>query len=69
MEDLELSDARWVRSSFSGAPDKTCVEVAQTDGVVGVRNSNDPSEIVIFTTAEWDKFLMGVREGEFDLSV
>ncbi|AXK87425.1 DUF397 domain-containing protein [Nocardia farcinica] len=62
-----LSRARWFKSSHSGGNDN-CLEVAFLDGgMVGVRDSKDPSGgVLVFTPAEWDAFLNGVQGGEFD---
>ena len=61
------SDARWVKSSLS-LSNGNCVEVANlAGGTVGVRDSKDVKGPVLrFTPAEWDAFLGGVRNGEFD---
>ncbi len=61
------SDATWVKSSLSFS-NSNCVEVAALPGGgVGVRHSKDPSGPVLrFTPAEWQAFLGGVRNGEFD---
>jgi Domain of unknown function (DUF397) len=57
----------WVKSSISLA-NGNCVEVADLpDRGVGVRNSRDPGGLVLqFTPDEWNAFLGGVRNGEFD---
>lgn len=64
---VDLTDARWFKSSRS-APSKDCVEVAFLDeGLVGVRDSKNPSgPALVFAPAEWDAFTSGVRYGEFD---
>ncbi len=67
MQNLDLGNSHWTRSSFSSSPDKTCVEVAVTPAGVAVRNSNEPSHFVAFTCAEWEMFLKGVQSGEFNL--
>jgi hypothetical protein len=55
----------WVKSSASH-PDN-CVEVAFVDDGVWVRDSKAPDDGALrFTRAEWDAFLTGVRQGEFD---
>lgn len=56
----------WRKSSYSSSG--TCVEVAKLpDGRTAVRNSNDPDAgTAVFTPAEMDAFLKGVRAGEFD---
>jgi hypothetical protein len=46
-----------------------CVEVAFVGGQVAMRNSKDRSgPVLVFTPAEWEAFVSGVRDGEFDLS-
>jgi uncharacterized protein DUF397 len=57
----------WIKSSLSLAQG-SCVEVAcLPDGGVGVRDSKDPAGPVLrFTPGEWDAFLGGARNGEFD---
>ncbi len=60
------SAAKWVKSSLSFA-NGNCVEVADLDGSIGVRNSRDREGAVLrFTSDEWHSFLGGVRNGEFD---
>lgn len=57
----------WAKSSLSHV-NGNCVEIAglATD-VVRVRDSKDPrGPILQFTPTEWDAFLGGVRNGEFD---
>ena len=57
----------WTKSSFSHA-NGNCVEVADLpDGKVGLRNSRDVSGPVLqIQPEEWQAFLKGVRNGEFD---
>ncbi|WP_067859125.1 DUF397 domain-containing protein [Nocardia shimofusensis] len=64
---VDLSGARWFKSSLSSAGSE-CVEIAHLDGGrVGVRDSKDPSGgVLVFTPSEWDAFLAGARDGEFD---
>lgn len=54
----------WERSSFCSIGD--CVEVAFKDDRVLVRGGAATSGAVVFTRAEWEAFLAGVRNGEFD---
>ncbi|MGV9350362.1 DUF397 domain-containing protein [Streptomyces spiralis] len=63
---LDLTEARWVKSSKS--LDKPyCVEVADLGGgAVAVRDSNNRDLPPLrFTAEEWAAFREGVREGEF----
>ncbi|MFQ6397166.1 DUF397 domain-containing protein [Nocardia sp. KC 131] len=64
---IDLSGAEWFKSSRSGST-KDCVEVAHLDGgLVGVRDSKNPSgPALVFTPSEWDAFTGGVNDGEFD---
>lgn len=62
-----LTDARWRKSSHSGALGN-CVEIAALpSGEMAVRNSRDPGgPALIFTQAEFVAFLGGAKDGEFD---
>lgn len=65
---LELSNAPWFKSSWSGPNCDNCVEVAFVDEAIAVRDSKNPSgPALIFTAAEWDAFVGGAKGGEFDL--
>jgi Domain of unknown function (DUF397) len=57
----------WVKSSLSFS-NGNCVEVASLPGgTIGVRDSKDPEGPVLrFTSGEWQAFLGGARNGEFD---
>ncbi|MEV7026862.1 DUF397 domain-containing protein [Kitasatospora sp. NPDC093558] len=64
---LDLSSARWVKSSHS-TDGGQCIEVAPGfTGVMPVRDSKDPSgPALIFPTAAWQSFITAIRAGEFD---
>jgi hypothetical protein len=61
------SGSIWTKSSVSYA-NGNCVEVSdQPGGSVGVRSSRDREGPVLrFSPQEWQAFLCGVRNGEFD---
>lgn len=60
------SRPEWVKSSRSFA-NGNCVEVTDLGGEVGVRNSRHPDGPVLrFTPGEWQAFIAGARNGEFD---
>ncbi|MEV0429143.1 DUF397 domain-containing protein [Micromonospora sp. NPDC049836] len=60
---MELSGARWRKSTRSGGNGGDCVEVAANlPGVVGVRDSKDPAgPVLTFTPAAWTRFLTLAR--------
>jgi Domain of unknown function (DUF397) len=57
----------WIKSSRSFS-NGNCVEAASLpDEGIGVRDSKDPGGPVLrFTSGEWNAFLAGARNGEFD---
>jgi hypothetical protein len=63
---MNTADTEWVkarRSSNGGS----CVEVRRRAGQIEVRDSKDRSGPVLrFTGHEWDAFLDGARNAEFD---
>ena len=63
----QLQGVIWQKSGRSG-PNGNCVECAALpDGGVAVRNSRDPEgPTLIYTPAEIEAFILGVRDGDFD---
>ncbi|BAL85257.1 hypothetical protein AMIS_370 [Actinoplanes missouriensis 431] len=65
---VDLSRAEWFTSTRSGPDGDNCVEVAFVGEAIAVRDSKNPAAAtLIFTTAEWDAFVGGAKDGEFDL--
>jgi Domain of unknown function (DUF397). len=56
---MELTGARWRKSSRSNSTGGDCVEVADNlPGVIGVRDSKDPSgPTLTFTPTAWRTFI------------
>jgi Domain of unknown function (DUF397) len=65
--ETDLSKLRWFKSSASAAGN--CVEVARLPGGgVAVRDSKDRGKApLVYTRHEWEAFLTGAKNGEFDL--
>ena len=65
---VDLSRAVWRKSTASGPNCDNCVEVAFVDEAIVVRDSKNPDgPVLVFTQAEWDAFVGGAKDGEFDL--
>lgn len=63
--ELDLTDAEW-QSGTQGEGD---VQIAFVEGFIAMRNGRDPEvPAVIFSPSEWRAFVLGAREGEFDLT-
>ena len=63
--EADLSGAVWRRSEAS---EGAAVEVALLENGVAVRDSRTPEgDVLFFTPAEWDAFVGGAKDGEFDL--
>lgn len=44
------------------------MEIARLpEGAVAMRSSLDKETVLRYTKAEWDAFVLGARDGEFDL--
>ncbi len=67
MDDLSPANAKWFKSSYSGAS-QNCVEVAfLPDSAVGIRDSKNPSgPALVFTAAEWSSFTRAATRGDLD---
>lgn len=64
----ERTFSGWHKSSLSSGGDN-CVEVGfGDDGTIGVRDTKQHGQgpVLVFTPSEWQAFLGGVRQGEFD---
>jgi len=56
----------WRKSSYS-TPNNACVEVAETDGVVMIRNSNTPNRgTLAFPTKAVANFITACASGNLD---
>jgi hypothetical protein len=66
---MDVTCARWRKSSYSSGNGGQCVEVAgNLPGIVAVRDSkNQGGPALVFTAAEWQAFTAQVRDSEFNL--
>jgi len=66
--EADLTNAVWRRSAASERSGAAAVEVALLDVGVAVRDARHPDgDVLFFTPAEWDAFVGGAKDGEFDL--
>ncbi|MFJ2442431.1 MULTISPECIES: DUF397 domain-containing protein [unclassified Streptomyces] len=58
---------QWRKSSKSGEHDQAeCLELAEYDGEILMRESDNPDVVIRTTRAKLRAFLGGAKEGEFD---
>jgi hypothetical protein len=59
---FDLTRVEWRAAEVGGD-----IEVGFVDDLIGLRNAKDPdSPVLIFTPSEWEAFLAGAKDGEFD---
>jgi len=71
--ELDLTGTQWQRAEQGQSIEDAfeCAFVPHTDGItyVAVRVSSNPDgPVMIFTPTEWNAFLAGIDDGEFDFS-
>lgn len=64
---LDISGAEWQSAPGTEGHEER-VEIAHlAGGAVAMRSSLDPGTVLRYTEAEWRAFVLGARDGEFDL--
>jgi hypothetical protein len=65
---LDPTDARWRTSTHGGPDGDGRVEGAFAGDAIAGRDATNPAgPAPIFTAAEWDAFVGGAKDGEFDI--
>jgi hypothetical protein len=64
----DLTNAAWRKATRSNPNNNNCVEIAFVAAGVAVRDTkhNGTGPILQFTHPEWEAFIGGVKDGEFD---
>ncbi|CAM5686752.1 hypothetical protein SALBM135S_07329 [Streptomyces alboniger] len=64
---LDISGVEWHSAPGTEQAEER-VEIAYLPaGAVAMRSSLDPETVLRYTEAEWQAFVLGARDGEFDL--
>ncbi|MGV9456784.1 DUF397 domain-containing protein [Streptomyces sp. NPDC003635] len=64
---LDISDVEWESAPGTETHEER-VEIAYLPGgAVAMRSSLQPETVLRYTEAEWRAFVLGARDGEFDL--
>ncbi len=63
-----MSTTAWIKARKSGANGGSCVEARRHDDMIEVRDTKDQGlgPVLRFTRAEFDAFLDGAKNAEFD---
>ncbi len=66
LSEAERAALTWLKAQ-SSSHNGQCVEIAEAVGKIAIRDSKDPDgPILVYTPAEFEAFLNGARNGEFD---
>ena len=61
---MDLTDAAWRKSSYSGNNGGNCDEVASLPGTIAVRDSHDPrGPVLLVTPQDWQAFTATLKAG------
>ncbi|GHC70723.1 DUF397 domain-containing protein [Streptomyces cinnamoneus] len=59
-----MSRPAWQKSSFSTGPEGACLEAARTaGGLIRLRESDDPAQVITATPTAWAALLTTVKAG------
>ena len=64
---VEIEGVVFKKSSHSTSGGGKCVGVSIQNDCVKVINTKTKGKVVEFTNEEWEAFISGVKEGEFDI--
>ncbi|WP_225878687.1 DUF397 domain-containing protein [Spongiactinospora rosea] len=65
--DVDISSAVWVKSTWSMPAGENCVEVARVGAAFAVRDSKRPDEAhLLFSRDEWQAFIHAVKNDQLN---
>ncbi|MFD9792104.1 DUF397 domain-containing protein [Streptomyces sp. NPDC059070] len=59
-------EGAWFKSSYSSGAEGNCVEAADRQSEMGVRDSKNKGPALVFQESAWAAFLSSVRAGKFE---
>ncbi|GAA4028256.1 DUF397 domain-containing protein [Allokutzneria multivorans] len=67
-DEIDFSGAEWKGDASLPSGRVEMAQVRHTDGVTytGLRNSDDPDQVLVFNPGEWTAFVAGANDGEFE---
>ena len=67
MKKNKFAQSDFKTSTICWPPEPRCVMVAHKDGIIAVADSKNPKQKPLqFDKNEWNAFVTGVKNGEFD---
>lgn len=67
MEEIDLSTLAWFKSSRSSGNGQCCMCARLQGGGMAFKDSKNPDgPVFLFSRGEWQAFIAGVKDGEFD---
>ncbi|MDX3579176.1 DUF397 domain-containing protein [Streptomyces sp. FL07-04A] len=64
---LDISGVEWKSAPGTEGHEERVEIACLPEGAVAMRSSLDPGTVLRYTEAEWRAFVLGARDGEFDL--
>ncbi|WEV27046.1 DUF397 domain-containing protein [Streptomyces sp. 71268] len=61
-----MPENEWQRSSFCGGGGNNCIETLPQNGLILMRESQDPEAIISVTPKQLAAFIQGAKAGEYD---
>jgi hypothetical protein len=64
---MDLTKAKWRKSSYSGGNGGNCVQIATLANLVAVQDSKNPGPALVVDPRMFGAFVQAIKEGQFTL--